>query len=275
MRDEPELEGTLSPDLVARRDIALRLLPSLRLRSLEDAEEFLVERGLLTILPTTSLPSLFGATDPPADMTARGWARWPSGIWWWDSALAHSASALRLKIMRGTGVVVARRLMPVLDPLCRAELDRADAGEYGEGPARLVRHLREDRPSLLDDLKDGRGWETAELRSSRNRLEKVGVLVTREVEVDAKSGGHRHTSELRRWDQLDPLPSSRPEGLRERPTGLAGLLVAAIRSAVFAPEAEARSWFSWPVPGSLVDALVDGGDVARPVSGYLACSDDP
>ena len=47
-------------------------------QSLEEAEEFLCDRGLLTLMPDSSLPSLFGAChEEPYRPGGRGFARWP------------------------------------------------------------------------------------------------------------------------------------------------------------------------------------------------------
>ena len=98
------------------------------------------------------------------------------------------------------------------------------------------------------------------LRSVRARLERVGAVVSREVVLDGE-GRHRHSSELRRWDQMD---------IRRGDGGLGSLLVTAVQAAVVAPEPEARAWFSWPAPPELVDQLVAEGRLARPDDGWLA-----
>jgi hypothetical protein len=51
--------------------------------------------------------------------------------------------------------------------------------------------------------------------------------------------------------------------------GLAHLLVAGVRAAVLAPEAELRRWFAWWEEG-LVEQLVEDGRVVRPEPGWVA-----
>ena len=252
--------------LLHRREIECRLVPARRLRDLESAREFLRDRGMLTVLPSCSLPSLFGSTEPPADMSKRGWARWPPDIWWWDNALAEHDGVAWLKILGGKGVYVDERLFPVLDPLCRDALRRAEDGELGGAAARLVDHLRAAGPTQLDDLKAELGLGAKELQACRRRLEPLGAITNRSVELPAANGGHRHTGELWRWDHIEPRVS--PISLR---AARADLLVAAVRAAVVAPDTEAAAkWFGAPVPAGLVDECVADGRLVRPAMGWLS-----
>jgi len=68
---------------------------------------------------------------------------------------------------------------------------------------------------------------------------------------------------LARWDQVMPHPSS---------GSLGDLIVAGVRAAVLAPEAEVGSWFSFTerADAALVDGLVASGRLARPARGWLA-----
>ena len=93
------------------------------------------------------------------------------------------------------------------------------------------------------------------LRAARGPLERTGAVVSRSIVVETE-GGHRHTSELRRWDQVF-APREAADG------GLEVLVVAAVEAAVVAPEREVRRWFSWSLselPGRL----------ERPAPGWVA-----
>jgi hypothetical protein len=132
------------------------------------------------------------------------------------------------------------------DPLCRPELERADAGELGPEAARLLAHLRDAGPSLLDDVKTELALPPKAVRALRNRLERVGALVAQEVKV-----GDDYATELCRWDQVVPEPAA---------GGLDELVVAGVRAAVLAPREEIPRWFSWRAdPDRLVaeERLVD------------------
>ncbi len=87
--------------------------------------------------------------------------------------------------------------------------------------------------------------------------------MSRGVTVPARAGGHVHSSVLARWDQAFPQPSA---------GSLADVLVACVRAAVLAPQAELRRWFSWPAQpdAALIDRLVAEGRLGRPAAGWIA-----
>ena len=91
----------------------------------------------------------------------------------------------------------ARDGAQLLDPLCRAELERRE-----DDP--LLRHLAEAGPSELDDLQLELGLSPRELKRLRTPLERCGAVVARSVVYEDP---HRHTSELARWDQRFPKPA--------------------------------------------------------------------
>ena len=117
----------------------------------------------------------------------------------------------------------------------------------------------------MEEVKEELGLGTKELRAVRTGLERVGAVVASDLRVETTAGGHRHTSELFRWDQLFPRPSGVPGGLEE-------LLAAGVAAAVVAPEHEVRTWFSWRAPTSIVDSLVEAGRVLRHPTGVLSAA---
>src|SRR5918992_5572746 len=75
--------------LEERRAVACRLVPERALATVDEAEQFLVDRGLLTLMPDCSLPSLFGAChEEPYKPGGRGFAGWPKTKWRWGGAPA-------------------------------------------------------------------------------------------------------------------------------------------------------------------------------------------
>jgi hypothetical protein len=69
MADQPTLQ-----ELVAKREFACRLALEHSLATLEEAEAFLLDRGMLTLTPDCALPSLFGAChEAPASGGAGIW----------------------------------------------------------------------------------------------------------------------------------------------------------------------------------------------------------
>ena len=232
-----------------RRELECRLTPDRALETLEDARAFLEDRGMLTLTPDCALPSLFGACHEEPYSDAPGFGSWPKTKYWWGVAL----DALATRLHRGKTLYLSQRVARAVDPLCRAELARVEAGELGPDAERIVRHLADAGPSLVEELK-----EEARLdKKTRLRLERIGAVVSRGVVIERP---HRHTSELRRWDQAVEPSGRAEEG------ALADLLVAGVRAAVLAPEREALRWFSWKIPP---EALEDER-LAHPQPGWLA-----
>ncbi len=251
-------------DLLAQRQFACRLTSNRALDTLEDAQRFVAERGMLTLTPDCALPSLFGAChEEPYQPGGHGFASWPKTKWPWSFALGERPGVHALKLHRSKRLFLSDATVAIADPLCRAEVARAVNGEHGLVAQHLMDFLAAAGPSRLEDVKRELGLETTTLRAMRERLERVGAVVSRPLAVEAATGGERETSELARWDQRYPDVSSTPGGLAE-------LVVAGVRAAVVVPEAELARWFSWPLPAGLVDALIEGRRVWRPQEEWVA-----
>jgi hypothetical protein len=248
------------------RVFACRLDPERALETLDEAAEFLAERGMLTRMPDSSLPSLFGAChEEPYKPGGRGFGSWPKTKWWWGGSLASRAGVHVVRIHAGKDLFLTDATAALADPLCRGELAGADEGRHGPAEQRLVHHLAEAGPAAVDELKEELGLGAKQLRAVRTRLERVGAVLAKDLRVETQHGGHRHTSELYRWDQV----------FREPPGtgGLDELIVAGVEAAVLAPEREARSWFSWRASPETVEALVDAGRIDRPSPGVLSAAE--
>jgi hypothetical protein len=240
-------------ELLERRAFECRLTPDRALESLDEAEEFLLDRGLLTRTTDSALPSLFEAChEEPYAPGSPGFGQWPRTRFGWFGELGARGHPV-LAIHRGKSLLVTREVAELIDPICRAELSRLEGDP-------LLRHLAEAGPSELGDLQLELGLAPKELKRLRAPLERCGAVVARSIVYEEP---HRHTSLLARWDQVFPEPSA--EG------GLAELVVAGLRAAVVAPEAEPERWFAWREDG-LVERLVDDGQLVRPEAGWVAAS---
>src|SRR5690348_1130209 len=256
------METAPPADLYALRAFACRLDPARALRSVDEAAGFLADRGMLTRTPDCALPSLFEACHQPPYRAGRGgFADWPETAYPWFWELALREGVFELAIHGGKKLLVTQAVARLADPLCRAELARAEAGS-GD-PGRLVRHLEAAGPSAVADLKVELEWDAARLRRARRPLERTGAIVSHGVTLPGEESGHIHSSVLARWDQVMPVPSSAGS--------LGDLIVAGVRAAVLAPEAEVESWFSLTerADAPLVDALVADGRLQRPAPGWL------
>jgi hypothetical protein len=252
-------------ELRERRAFECRLTPDRALRSLDEAEAFLRDRGLLTRTADCAVPSLYEAChEDPYRAGSRGFATWPATKWPWFGELAERGYLIAA-VHRGKNLLVSGDVAGMLDPICRAETERMRAADPGW--RRLLDHLAAAGPSTVDDLLVELGLKRQELRSMRAPLERCGAIVSRSLEVTAGEG-HSHSSELARWDQVCPGAG----GIDIDPgRALRDLIAAGVRAAVFAPEPELRRWFSWSWywAGTLVDELAREGRLRR-VDGHVA-----
>ncbi len=250
-------------ELEERRAYLCRLTPDRALESLDDAHDFLRDRGLLTRTPDSALPSLFGAChEEPYAPGSRGFGSWPATKYPWYFRLAERPDVHELRVHKGKSILFTDATLPLVDWICRSELTRM---EQHEEWARLLRHLADAGPSTLDDLQTELALKPKELKLLRYPLELCGAVVSRSLRVELPDGRHTHTSELLRYDQAYPEPLGG--------SGVDELVVAAARAAVVAPERElARKWFSWKwlFPDDLVERLVSEGRLERPASGWVA-----
>jgi hypothetical protein len=241
-----------------------RLTPDRALQTLDEAEAFLADRGMLTLTQDSALPSLFAAShEEPYKRGAAGFGSWPKTKYVWAFQLVERPRVLGLKVHRGKMLLCGPDAARAIDPLARAALSEADGA--ADERTRLVRHLKSAGPSQLDDVKAELGLAPAALRKVRERLESVAAVVSREVEVSDGKGGHKHTSELCRWDQVWNKPWRATADV-----ALAELVLIGVRAAVLAHQDEVAKWFSWPVEWPLLADLITARRLVRPGPGWLA-----
>jgi hypothetical protein len=241
-------------ELEARRAYLCRLTPDRALESLDEAVDFLRDRGLVTRTADCSLPSLFEAChEEPYAPGRAGFGRWPRTKWRWSFALTEQPGVYALKIHhRAKTLFVSEETARLVDPIVRTELERLE--REGEDWALVLRHLDDAGPSTADDLKTELGLKPKELKAILYPLELCGAVLRRGVEP----------MELVRWDQVFPIPAAGDGRLDE-------LVVAGVRAAVLATEREIPRWFAWRwrfEPG-LVDRLVSEGRLERPGPGWV------
>jgi hypothetical protein len=114
----------------------------------------------------------------------------------------------------------------------------------------------------------------------RNTLEQRGAVLSEDIELPAKNGGHIHTSRLFRADQVssqmntadpalthaDQLPSPVSAASAHR-----ALLRSAVRAAVIAERKEIERWFVWNPEQALENLLAEGA-IRRVGRDHLAAS---
>ena len=243
-----------------QRAVLCRLSPGRALGSVEEADTFLQDRGLLTRTADCALPSLYEAChEDPYRPGRPGFATWPATKWPWFGELADRGHLITA-VHRGKSLLISGAVARLLDPICRAEITRMGTADRGWG--RLLDHLAAAGPSSIEDLRTELGLKRQELKALRAPLERCGAIVSRSLHVTAGQG-HQHSSELARWDQAYRGSGG---GTGEDPVAaLRDLIAAAVRAAVLAPETELRRWFSWQWywADSLVDDLIGQGRLRR------------
>jgi hypothetical protein len=247
-------DHTIAVEFERQRIELCRLAPTHALTTLEEAALILLDRGMLTLTADSALPSLFGAThEPPSARGKRGFGAHPKTKWWWGGALGQLPEVVPTKLHRGKSLYLSQRVAGLADPLCRAEVAAAVAGELGESCRQIVEHLETAGPSLLEELKDELGLDAPTLRAARQKLEARGAVSSASVRLTTDRGSHTHSSRLTRWDQLVPASQSTTA------EALAELAVAGVHAAVVAPRAEVARWFAWRIDAPMVDELVESG----------------
>jgi hypothetical protein len=128
---------TTLAELEERRARECRLTPVRALETLDDAEEFLRDRGLLTRTGDSALPSLFEAChEEPYARDSPGFGRWPATKFPWFGQLG-ARGYLTLAVHRGKSLLVTDEIADILDPICRAEVTRLESADEDWG--RLLR----------------------------------------------------------------------------------------------------------------------------------------
>jgi hypothetical protein len=242
-------------ELQERRAYECRLTPDRALGSLDDAAQFLRDRGLLTWAPDSSLPSLYEALhEDPTDPQRR----------WWVDALAEREDVYMLPIHRGKPLLLSEDAAAIVDPVLRAEIERmAAVPDWGE----LLQYLAEAGPTSFEDARRRFGLKRHEFAHVVYPLERCGAVVSRAVVLEGAGGREVEATELARWDQVF---AGAP-----RSGGLEDVIVAGVRAAVVTQERHIGRWFSWPWRFSpdLLDTLVAAGRLERPEPGWVALPD--
>jgi hypothetical protein len=243
--------------LERRRSFECRLTKDRALKDLRDAAAFLDDRGLFTRMPDSALPSLFAAChERPSRPGGRGFALWPKTKWIWSFQLTLDGRAVLTKLHRGKSLYLSTKAARLFDPLVREAIAAATGDE-----AKLLDHIARQGQSMAEDVQLELGWERKRLKSVRDRLERVGAIVSDGLVFN--EAGDWHFAPMRRWDSVVKKPAASDDPLGD-------IVVAGVRAAVIAPESDVRSWFSWPVPASTLHRLVDSGRLVRPASGLLS-----
>src|SRR5262249_27482731 len=141
-------------DVIGLRSRLCRLEPRFALSTVDEADAWVRERGVVELTGCCSLPSLHIAVhEPPFKPGSRGFGLYPRTSWWWGAELAGRDGLFALKIHRGKTVLVSTAVARLADAPARAALADAESGALGEREGRLVRHLAVAGPGEVSDLR--------------------------------------------------------------------------------------------------------------------------
>lgn len=242
-------------DLKAERLRLHRLSPSRPIRTLAGAVAFIQDRGLVLSTGRSSLPMLAEAIA--GRPLAGSWMAHPEAhrIYRLLGRLARHADVLTLPLVLGKETLVHASLGPAIARIA------ADPRRRDEAVSRLTLTAKR----LLTDV-ESRGevrmdqWEvaTAAGRQARYLLERE-LLVT---STGLHTARGYHTAIVRPWIQSRIAQRFGGPAVRlDYAEAMDALVLAALRSAVLAPEREVRRWFVFAA-GSL-DGLLASGTVER------------
>jgi hypothetical protein len=247
-------------ELEERRAFDCRLTPDRALNDVEEAAAFLAERGLLTRFPDCALPSLFGAChEAPGRAGGRGFDLWPKTKWIFSFQLTQQRGTVLTKLHRGKSLYLSLDAASAFDGLVRHAIDDVTGDE-----ATLLNHLEQRGPSIPDDIELELRWTRQRLKRVRARLESVGAVISEGLVFEDSTTWH--FAPLRRWDQVVASRSTAADPF-------VPVVIAGVKAAVLAPESDIQSWFSWRIPQTTVNTLVEEGRLVRPAAGLLALAD--
>jgi hypothetical protein len=243
-----------------------RLRSSLRLQTLSEIQEFIRDRGIVSILGGNELPSVISAIlGREWKPTGKGFTSWED---WWSlkisgqsagralGQLERTEDILSTRIFRQSKTLVSERLWPVLDPIVKHYWELAANHQIlSEIEWKILKLLDSKGPTRTDHLRSQLDLEgkqfTGRFHRALSRLEAYGLILGYE---DPKPERHLHANIWQVWTRrvhVDKNPSSYQEAL-------ATLLEKTIDACVLAPAGGIGKWFQWN--GHLTEAA---GDLAR------------
>src|SRR5439155_26344338 len=117
----------------------------------------------------------------------------PKTKWIWSFQLTLDGRAVLTKLHRGKSLYLSASTARLFDPLVRQAIDAATGDD-----ARLLDHLARNGPSMAEDVEVELGWDRKRVKSARNRLERVGAVVSDGLVFN--EAGDWHFAPMRRWD---------------------------------------------------------------------------
>jgi hypothetical protein len=237
------------------RDQEHRLKPSLRLKTREEIDKFIQDRGLVSALGGNELPSFISAIlGRPWKPSGKGFTSWND---WWSIKISGQSVArvsreiegkkdiLATRIFRRTKTFVSDELWPILSTIVKHHLDpRVRRKTFSDLEQRLLETIEAEGSIRTDRLRKKLRLEGKENNSTFHRslsnLESYALIVGFE---DTHPERHLHANIWQTWDTRTSKGISR--GGLSYNEALAKLLEKTIEACVLAREDQIRTWFQW------------------------------
>jgi len=250
-----------------------KLRTSFRLTTLSQAEEFVQERGLVSVLGGNELPSLISAfLGREWKPSGRGFSSW---LEWWSlkvsgeslgralPQLEQSKVVVPTRIFRNSGTLVSRQLWPILTPIAKQFESESNTGKFSDLEKRTLEFIGRKGPIRTDKLRDRLGLrgktETRKFHSSLSRLQSYGLIVGSE---DTRPERHLHANIWSHWRTVGPETKGKTSLSYE--DAVQQLLEKTLNAAVLAPEKEVGKWFRWKqATKSAKEKLLDSGRIIQ------------
>jgi len=232
-----------------------RLRPSLRLKTLSEAQAFTQTRGIVSVFGGNELPSIVSAfLGREWKPSGKGFTSW---LEWWSikiqgkslgrtiPQLEQAGDIVSTRIFRKSKTLVSRPLWSILDPIVKHYRDQASEREtFSKTDWNILEFIGEHGPIRTDRLRTELNLEdkskTASFHSSLSKLESFALIVGSE---DPKPERHLHANIWSSWKTRTRQGAG--AGRLSYRDATEQLLMKTIDSAIIAPEKDVGKWFQW------------------------------
>ncbi len=230
-----------------------RLRSSLRLTTLDQAEGFVQERKLVSVLGGNELPSIVSAfLGREWKPSGKGFKSW---LEWWSLKvsgkslgralleLERSKTLVPTRIFRGSKTLISGQLWPVLTPIAR-RFSESNPSPFSRLERTILETIDRNGPIRTDKLREDLGIngkvDNRKFHSSLSTLESYALIVGSE---DPRPERHLHANI---WSSWKSLPVERNgTGIQGYEDAVQQLLEKTLDAAILAPEREVGKWFKW------------------------------
>ena len=252
-----------------------RLQPSLRLRTIDEIQEFVHAKGLVSVLGGNELPSVISAIlGREWKPSRKGFTSWEE---WWSikisgqnaghalGQLDRAKDIISTRIFRNSKTLVSQSLWPILNPIVKRHLDLAVKHKILSGLEwKILKVLDDNGPTRTDHLRSRLKLQgkthTSRFHRALSKLENYALILGYE---DPHPERHLHANIWQPWTmRVSP-------GVKGKPRLAYGdavmeLFAKTLDAAILAPEKEVEKWFQWE--GGLSEAkkqLLDSGKILQ------------